>query len=167
MSNKKAELYKEIFDFFKKKCCINPSSVMCDFEKGMRKGVKKVWRLCELKDCYFHYAQASRRKAKSLMKGYLCSNKKVIKITRMFIRLPLLPQNKIIQGFEKIKKFQAKEEIQEIFKEFNEYFEKNWLNAIKSCGNEEYRTNNICENFNSKLKRKIQRNPSCLRFLSM
>lgn len=168
MNSKKYNLYKEIFKYLRKELKIKASKVMSDYEKGMRKAIRAVWSSCEVCGCLFHYCQAIVRKAKqikALSKKYR-HNPTVYKVIKLLTRLPLLPQDKIQEGFHAILKYQRKYKIDSLFKEFNNYFSKEWLSILKSQMDDEYRTNNIIESFNGKLKRKIRRNPTCLTFLS-
>ena len=43
-----------------------PSSVLTDFEKGLRNAVLAVWPSISLNGCNFHFAQAIRRKASKM-----------------------------------------------------------------------------------------------------
>lgn len=169
MTCKKYKLYRKLFNFVKTTLNIHASSVMCDYEKGMRKAILAIWPACDLNGCLFHYCQAIVRKAKQLdgLKKKYRKDQNIFKIIKLFTKLPLLSQEEITRGYSAILRYQKRCKLETIFLEFNGYFVKQWLNSMKSQSALEYRTNNIVESFNSKLKRKIRRNPSCYTFLSI
>lgn len=148
------------------KCQIDVDFVMADFEKAMRRGAIDTWN-CVTLGCYFHYTQCINRRFKqNLLIQQQKNNQNLLKVKKYFMKLPLLPKNYVNDAFIEIKKFQKNRNLSNIFKEFNNYFYKNWLSYLSSSTtNLSLLTNNISESFNAKLKRKIRRNPSTMAFL--
>lgn len=54
----KSELdYKKIFEFIKSKwSCLNPDTIICDYETALHKSLKQVFGSL-VQGCYFHYSQ--------------------------------------------------------------------------------------------------------------
>lgn len=65
MTARNTELYKKAFIFMRDGLLLAPAMFMSDFEAAARKAAVFVWPRITLSGCYFHYAQAIRRKAKS------------------------------------------------------------------------------------------------------
>lgn len=64
MTAKSTKLYKKIFSFLRDGLLLNPALLMSDFEAAARKAALLVWPQLDLAGCYFHFAQALRRKAR-------------------------------------------------------------------------------------------------------
>ena len=167
MSHKKKILYQKIFKFLRDNFKITPRRFMCDYEASLRIAAKTTWNNCEILGCWFHYTQAITRKMKSIHELALLRNNNYAAMIcfKLFMNLPLLPQNKIQEGFEEIISFQEENNFKDTFEIFNNYFVQNWLSSLTSYENIIHRTNNVNESFNAKIKRKIGRRPSTFKFL--
>ena len=172
MSNKSTVLYTHVFEYLKTKMNLYPSKIMCDYEMSMRKAAKEVWTNVQVKGCWFHYIQAIRRKIISLrhLSRFIKINQFAYSTMQMFLHLPLLPIEKIENGFNAIVEFQLFHDLSQHFDEFNKYFANTWKNKFSfsslCISNEIHKTNNYIESYNAKIKRIIQRNPSMYNFLS-
>lgn len=140
---------------------------MCDYESSIRIAAKKTWENCEILGCWFHYTQAITRKMKTISELVLLrkNNFAAMMCFKLFLNLPLLPQEKIVEGFEEIISYQEENKFKSSFLVFNNYFVNYWLKSLTSYENIIHRTNNVNESFNAKIKRKIGRNPSTFKFL--
>lgn len=140
---------------------------MCDYEPAIRVAAKNSWMECKILGCWFHYCQAITRRIKTIdsLAKLRKTNYAATVCFKMFLNLPLLPQDKILEGFQEIISFQKDNNFHKEFIVFNKYFLNNWLNILISYENILHRTNNVNESFNAKIKRKIGRNPSTLKFL--
>lgn len=74
---------------------INGSGIIIDFEKAMRAGIKRVSPNIRILGCWFHFAQALKRKMASLTNLFtlIRSNPDAKIIFRKFQTLALLPHN--------------------------------------------------------------------------
>ena len=144
---------------------------MCDYEMAMRKAISSVWPVARLSGCWFHYCQALRRKKASLSKLNAFISKNIVaEITfKLFLKLPLLPAEKLQAGFDQIVGFQEENGILEYFKYFNSYFERIWIKRFGyktfTVHENTHRTNNFVESLNATLKRKLTRHPGIYYFL--
>lgn len=112
-------------------CDLDPVSFMTDYEGALRNALKEVYPLCEVRGCFFHISQAVRRKASKLA-GFLAelhANKKADHIFRQFLALPLLPKERIVEGFELLVRKSAVHG--ELFKKFVAYYERWWIKTVK------------------------------------
>lgn len=168
MSHRSAPLYELIFKYLRDDIKISPTDIMCDFERAMKKAANSVWQNCQINGCLFHYRQALSRRArkeKNLSKK-LNKNSSARVALHLFMNLSFLPEYLIYEGLEVIYKFQKSHKLFKAFKSFNKYFEKNWIHRLNFCSSDlNLLTNNVCEGFNSKLKKIIITNPSTLSFL--
>lgn len=84
--------------------------------------------------CRFHYCQAVRRKCLKTTKNFF---RKLDKfgdvIYRMFQALPLLPQNKIDEGFAYIKSQVKSPELRNLLYPVFKYFDSWWMRSVNFC----------------------------------
>lgn len=149
-----------------------PKRAMADFEKGMRSALTEVFIDIELDGCNFHLLQAMHRKAASLNGLSTKLNGKTLHhlILVMFMRLSLLPIDRLMAGFDALKEYiESKPQIASDYEEFMLYFHRTWIirfSPTEWCvGNQVFRTNNNIEGYNRFVKRTIPRNPSPWQFL--
>jgi hypothetical protein len=102
MTNRKKKLYKAVFMNLRDRNNINPAQVMMDFEFSARTAAKEVWNKTRLRGCNFHYCQSIRRKAKSIpsLAVLLMKKPSANVCLRMFMRLSLLPVNRVQKGLQ-------------------------------------------------------------------
>jgi hypothetical protein len=88
----------------------------------------------------------------------------------MFMRLALLPLDRVLAGFEALKTWLQKKQIEEDFTVFLQYFEKVWIRhnspATWCVSARKRRTNCNIEGYNRFVKQRISRNPSPWHFLA-
>lgn len=79
---------------------MRPRKIMSDFELPARNACKEIWSDIHVFGCNFHYAQALRRKAKSIpqLSRLLMQNRNASIVLKMFMRLSLLPVNRVQNG---------------------------------------------------------------------
>lgn len=173
MNSRKKSLYQLIFQYIKNECTAIPEVFMSDYEQGMRKAAKEVWPSVETPGCAFHYRQAIRRsyqqKVKHKPPKLSPEAAAHAMVRRMVMNLQFLPARLIFAGARFIEQYQRQQGVLRSFKEFNKYHKKYWLETVKPSDftmfEREHRTNNICESFNAKLNRNIQRSPNIYTFL--
>ncbi|XP_070497143.1 uncharacterized protein [Chironomus tepperi] len=149
-----------------------PSSAMCDYEKGLRNALVKVWPEIAVKGCLFHMTKALRQKARNMKELSTKIKRGTMhhKTLLMFSRLALLPLNRIDAGLAALKNFiSSNYALKKDFGRFIEYFDRNWMGrynkkdwCVVDCPR---RTNNHCEGHNSFIKMTIKRNPSPWTFI--
>ena len=128
MRNKTKEKYEELFAALKNlKAMLDPHEVTIDFEIASFEALKSSFPNANIKGCFFHFAQAIRRKIQSvgLAKEYQ-QDTDVRNILKSFVALALTPEEDLYLGFQKPK--EATEKMQnEENSEFVSYFEATWL----------------------------------------
>lgn len=147
-------------------CC---EAIITDFEIAMRQAIRKVVPGIKLLGCWFHYAQAIRRKVASLSELFeLVRTQDQIRIIYYkMICLALLPYDKIENAFNEL----ALEGLQQTkeFTLFIKYFQVQWLSRVGpknfSVFLEETRTTCSAEGYNGKLGKKFQKHPNFFVFI--
>lgn len=149
-----------------------PATAMCDYEKGLRNSLVKVWPNIEVNGCLFHFSKALREHAKEIKELSTKIKNGTIhhKTLLLFSRLALLPLDRIDKGIESLKNYiSLNSELKTDFVIFIDYFEKTWLKRYKkedwcvaTCPR---RTNNNVEGHNKFIKMKIPLNPSPWSFI--
>ncbi len=149
-----------------------PTSATCDFEQAIRLALSEVWPGIQIVGCNFHFCQALRRKARSLQSlSVMVSANGTIqhKILLMFMRLSLLPLDRVIVGLNAILNFITDNELDDDFAEFVQYFRNVWQQRYQiqtwCVSGRLHRTNNFLEGYNNKIKLSIRNNPSASSFL--
>jgi len=139
-----------------------PSHIMCDFENGLRKGIRKCFPNTIIAGCYFHYCKA--------LWYYMASNSLTTK-ERLLTSIKLMTFLKILAHIKINERKSLFEEISSLFKTQDKkyanmlrYYENNWLKTYyvetmnigeKDGHNLITRTNNFCEAYNNILNMKI------------
>lgn len=137
MSRKTENCYYHVFKtindtIFNLEC----ESMMTDYEKAMRNGFKRVVQSAVLYGCWFHFAQAIKKKG-SQISGFFKAvrkNKQLEKLYYKFLCIPLLPPENIVNAFEMLRDI-AQQLDPEVFNEFLKYFEKQWINKVSRFSN--------------------------------
>ena len=102
MTAKLEGLYSAVLDkVWSKLPALRPALIHCDFERPLINAIEAVCTCGSVSGCWFHACQAVKRKvgAEGLI-GEAKKNKKVKDWTRSFYTLPLLPPDKIREGWE-------------------------------------------------------------------
>lgn len=144
-------------------------AIITDYEAGMRQAIKKVVPDIKLLGCWFHYAQAIRRKVATLSELFelVRTDEKIRSIYYKIICLALLPFDKIERAFNEL----ALEGLRltKAFTPFVQYFRNQWLKRVGaknfSVFLEETRTTCAAEGYNGKLGKKFQIHPNFFVFI--
>jgi hypothetical protein len=178
MTGKSEEKYKQIFDFLNEAIfCYDgtmrePKTATCDFEQAIRSAVTKVWKNALIYGCNFHLCQAERRKARSIesISKELKPGSIYSEILLLFMRLSLLPLNRIDKGFQAIIHYIRTKKLTKAFQPFVDYFRSTWFVRFKKetwcMSDRNRRTNNNLEGYNNKVTQKIGINPTPMKFLT-
>ena len=166
MSNKNAELYKEVFSALKVAIPkFQPTQFMSNFENGLVKGATETWEGLAAVGCQFHFSQAIiRRKQKIDLSGPYKNDEDVSRAVKNLLGLSLLPPEAIRPTFRVLKHtlsglFEYEEEVTKLYS----YFEKYWIQSVGLSRFSVYRKeegkNNLAELCNRHIKNKF-RNPN-------
>ena len=169
MTSKSTFLYSNLFlkieqllNYFKIKLDYNIVSFMTDFEKGLRKSLKKVFVGAKIYGCYFHFIKNLWEKAKRCgLFSKILKKGTFILIFSMKL-FPYIKENIKEEYLNNMEKYIKTLENKEKYISFFNYFKKNWapINFLKFDGlaPDEYfkRTNNVCEWFHKSLNDSIE-----------
>lgn len=125
MTKKTTECYTAVFQYIESNVFhMEPSEIMTDFEAGMRKSIRHVYPDTILRGCCFHYCQALRNKIQKLgLRPLLKSCPEARLIFKEIMSLPLLPADKVLQGYLHIQNITKEYGIFQVFENFFSYFE--------------------------------------------
>lgn len=179
MNKKNERMYQKVFKFVRDAvlpangCFYTPKAATMDYEMGLRNAVKKTWPKIQTFGCNFHFCKAIFQNAilnKSLSKRVLKNSSKHNECLLMFMRLSLLPLRDVEAGIELLLQYiQDDPVLKADFKPFIKYFNTTWTVRYKiedwCVSDRRYRTNNVLEGYNAKVKQYIQLNPSAYAFL--
>lgn len=169
LSDKKQSTYFALFEILRSQLKWDPRKIHCDFEISLLNSIKQFCTTITIVGCYYHWSQCIWRKAKSLGLSKTKS-KKDKRIVSLCSVLPLLPAEKILEGWNYIKY-----EINDGSNKLIEYIEHYWIkkdfanfSQLVSVFNERHRTNNVLEGSHAKLSRCINaKNKTLLRLLNV
>lgn len=144
-------------------------SIITDYEIAMRQALKEVVPGIKLLGCWFHFAQAIRRKVASICELFelVRTNDKIRHVYYKIISIALLPFDKIERAFNEL----ALEglELTKHFTPFVKYFRNQWLKRVGaknfSVFQEEQRTTCSAEGYNGKLGKKFISHPNFFVFV--
>lgn len=128
-----------------------------DFEIAPRNAIKKIFPNIMVRGCYFHFYQSLMRKAR------LLGIKKTSKVNNRHVclcaGLAILPIENIEEGWIYI---QSESPNNTKVTEFNKYMYRTWIKnkeyrKIWCCHQEQHRTTNYAEGWNSRMKRFVGR----------
>lgn len=170
MTRKTEKAYKHALQYvndniFRLQC----EATITDFEVAMRQAIRKVVPGVKQLGCWFHYAQAIRRKVATLSELFelVRTDGKIRNVYYKIICLALLPHDKIEKAFNEL----ALEGLQltKAFTPFVKYFQNQWLTRVGaknfSVFLEETRTTGAAEGYNGKLGKKFQTHPNFFVFI--
>jgi uncharacterized C2H2 Zn-finger protein len=171
MNGKSGDDYREVFEFFRDGIFSfdgnirTPVRCSSDFEQAIRRALTEVWPEIVKIGCNFHFCQALRKNAGSGITGSPEKNWILV----LFMRLSLLPLNRVDTGFDKIIELIETRELVDDYQEFVNYFQQTWFvrYAKDSWNVSEFdrRTNNHVEGHNNAIKKIITIKPSHWDFL--
>lgn len=145
------------------------ATIITDYECAMRQAIRKVVPGVKLLGCWFHFAQAIRRKVASLPELFqlVRTQEKCKTIYYKMICLALLPYDKIEKAFSELALEGLK--LTETFTPFVRYFQSQWLKRVGaknfSVFLEETRTTCGAEGYNGKLGKTFQTHPNFFVFI--
>ena len=176
MTSKKAQLYTALLRAFKEEYPnVKPKIIQCDFEAALCLAAKLVYPEARVVGCWLHYASASFKEMnrRGLVK-HMLGNKKVERILRRVLCLPILPASKIVDqvdmlyssSIEQVEDEEAKVLLRSFF---DEYVIRFWIKKIGparlsvfGCGQ---KTNNGTEVLHAQMQAKLSRGTIICRFV--
>lgn len=135
MSSKTEHCYTSLFQYINNNIFdMDCQAVLTDYENAMRNAVKSVCTSAQKDQCWFHYCQALKRAAARMRNffNFIKSNSSANKIYHKFMALPLLPRDKIEEGVITIDAEISGLDMNDQFKEFRQYYRRQWLNRVSS-----------------------------------
>ncbi|XP_015376918.1 PREDICTED: uncharacterized protein LOC107171199, partial [Diuraphis noxia] len=134
-----------------------PQTIIVDFERAAMVSLKTIFNNVSIRGCWFHSSQALWRKVGEFGMIEMCTGHRgVYDIIHMLMALPLLPMDKVMEGFVSIIDFYSEnvennlqEESCRKFDRYFQYYKSTWLQGpnadILSVNDVIWRTNNVLE----------------------
>lgn len=162
MEKRDTSSYKVIFEKLKALLPKNTiSNCMSDYEAATRKAVREVFPTARMSGCYFHYVQAVVKKFK---KYGMKDDDNFKEVREQVCALALLPNEKVIEGFELISQSIKRSER---WTRFSAYWMRTWSKANISVYGLKDRTNNFSETLNKTVNQLIKsRHPNIWTLIS-
>lgn len=170
MSHKDENSYLQLFNMLKNKAPNwMPKVVHIDFEMAISNALKHHFPNVAIRRCYFHFKQTIYRKYKNMNGSKMKIYKKIVSLCTV---LPLLPLEMVTEGYIYIKcksLMLENDTIDEFMEYIEDYFFRSEEFVQEWCiASERHRTNNVCEGWNSKLNKAINKNYNpILKFLTV
>lgn len=132
MTKRTTACYLDVLNFIEDRLFkLQPTEVMTDFEPPMRKSIEIKYPDAKLRGCWYHYCAALYKKALKLGLSSLLKTSSGAKfIMKSLMNLPLLPENRILEGYQCIKKLATRKQLKRAFKQYFAYFESYWLRQV-------------------------------------
>lgn len=132
MTNKRAETYQAIFKYIEENLFrLQPAEFMTDFEAGLRKALNDTYPDASLHGCWYHYCASIRRRLMTQnMYRLITDDPSGTQIYRMMLSLPLLPSDRILDGFNVVKTVARENHLHKEFRKFFKYFEEFWMRMV-------------------------------------
>lgn len=133
MSRKTTEAYLAVFKFIEDNLLFKfePAEFMTDYEDGMRLAIRKRWPNVPVRGCWFHFKRAVHKKCITFgMKQFLQKNVNARTLKTMLVNIPLLPANRIHEGYASIEKFARQKKLDGRFAAVFSYFKNYWLKQV-------------------------------------
>lgn len=170
LPNKNTDTYRIMFQLIKSKVRQltdqdwDPAYIMVDFEAAIAKALSSEFPRAKKGGCFYHFHKSIWKKGKQFK---LTSNRDKKRILQLTASLPLLPEEKIDEGWAYVES-----QILEDFKmgKFVNYFKKFWLKNREfrkqwSVFGRKHRTNNFAEAWHFKINVKNNRKISLFTLL--
>lgn len=167
MSNRKKETYEILFSLVKSQIKDwNPNYFTSDFEEAAMSAICAIFPQISIHGCYYHFNNAIWKKGRELN---LTKNKTLRRQVALSAVLPLLPEERIFEGWFYVAAESPNDSQSE---KFRKYMLSQWLrpNFIKVwCSfDKRHRTNNFAEGWHYKLNSAIgKKNPNILKLLTV
>ncbi|XP_070072587.1 uncharacterized protein [Drosophila takahashii] len=174
MNKKNKKCYEELLQYIKENVFdLEPSKIITDYEAAMRKAIRNVYPTVKTVGCWFHFCQALRRnmsKRKSLLE-FIRNSKLASSDFHKILALPLLPLYLIESVFHEIKIRIFMFDVNNDFRNFLTYFDKQWIKKV-GCNNfsvykENTRTTAAVEGHNGVLGRSVLPNGNFFKFVKV
>lgn len=132
MTRKTTKAYIAVFKYIEEKLFkLKPSQFMTDYEEGMRSAIRKYWSNVSIRGCFFHFCRAILKRCRKLgMVKFLRRNPTGKRIQKSIMSLPLLPADRIMEGYENIKNFTRECGLWKKFSAIFNYFDQYWLPQV-------------------------------------
>lgn len=135
MESKCVPSYRQVFEFIEQHMIkINPESIHSDYEASLVKALRTVYPKAKIHGCWFHYCQAVRRRMGKGRRRQIFKEMNELpdayKIFQKLLHLPLLPGEKIPEGFQIIKQEIEEKNKMSFFRAILVYFERYWLKKV-------------------------------------
>lgn len=133
-TRKTSESYLAIFQFIEEKVLkLEPAEFITDYEDGMRKAIKTHWPNVRVRGCWWHHKRAVHKKCVSFgMATLLRKNRNVRLVKNMLTNLPLLPEEKIHEGYGSVVEFAREKKLLNRFGRVFSYYEEYWLKQVRN-----------------------------------
>lgn len=127
--------YKQVFTYIELHLLeLNPEIIHSDYEAGLLKALNIIYPHSRIVGCWFHYAQALRKKLGAKKGRHFFANLKANvdahKIYKKLLDLPLLPADKISTGFAIIQKEISAKKLDKWFSHIYAYFRNYWIPKV-------------------------------------
>lgn len=165
MANKSKKSYSVLFNIIKRQIPEwEPVIFITDFEWAAISAMKNTFPQIAHHGCFFHFQDKLKRKAKRLM-----IKKNSNKIVSLCMVLPLLPENKIEEGFNYILKESKLIGDNHSLREFLLYIQNYWMPKKHTwcVFGQRHRTNNVCEGWNGQFNKCFKRRPNLVHLLKV
>lgn len=106
------------------------ASITTEYEPVMWKPLKQLYPTVRFRKCWFHFTQAAKKRAMQTPQliPHLRRDRAAEEIYYKLLSLPLLPADKIIDEFKKLKTLARANN--KVFEEFISYYEKQWIKKV-------------------------------------
>lgn len=133
MTNKSEASYRHVFLYINEHVFdMTCNSFMTDYELAMRNALRFVYPNAQFFACWFHFCQASRKKASMLrILPEISGEQQLRRMYYKFLCIPLLPSDKILEGF-RLLSLEARAVNAVLFADFLTYFENQWLTRVST-----------------------------------
>lgn len=156
MESKCVPSYEQVFNYIENHLIkLSPQLIHSDYEASLVRALRNVYPRAKITGCWFHYCQALRKhfrygKQNEMFRN-LMNNSELYNLYKKLLSLPLLPAERISEGFEIIKEEIFKKDFSRFFKSTLDYFNRYWLKKCEqiSVFKVEHRTTSSLESFNA------------------
>lgn len=154
---------------------LKPDRIMCDFEQAFISAVKKVFPLCSITACYFHYGQCLWRHIVSFHLQQLYKDSRAARDFRKLFALVFVPIDDVCKAYDILLHTKLFVDNEGILRGFIDYFEETWIgvkgrrhsrseprfnislwNHYMSVKNDWSRTNNSVEGWHNGFNGKLE-----------
>lgn len=133
MTRKTAEAYRAVFKYIEEELAFEfaPSEFMTDYEDGLRLAIRQQWPNVRIRGCWFHLKRAVNKKCVYFgLKKCLQNNANARTLKSMLVNVPLLPENRIQEGYASIKQYALDKKLAKRFAKVFAYFESYWMKQV-------------------------------------